>query len=238
MKKLLIIETLRPLFARRPSFLDRTDITLSFAETNDDILRRHIEDRADLIITMFNCSDLSAESLFSIIRRSAELKKVLLILACEEAPGLQERARQSGANVMLTLPIDQALLDRKMRELLEVAPRKAYRVVFKLAIDGKFRNQTFLCNSENISASGMLLRARENIAQGDHISCSFYLPDGMRIRAAGEVVRAVMRDTDGTFYGVKFTDLAAEHRAALEAFIDREYRLRLSPAQQESADAA
>ena len=231
MKKLLIIETLRTLFTRRAGFLDRTDITLTFFETNDDILSRHIKDHADLIITTFNRSDLSAEELFSIIRRSPDLKKVLLILVCEDAPGLKERASRSGANVILTLPIDQALLERKIHELLDVTPRKSYRVAFKLAGKGKLRNQAFLCNSENISASGMLVRTRESMKPGDHLSCSFFLPDGMRIQAAGEVVRSVLQDmsTGGTFYGIKFFDISPEHRHSLESFIDREYRHRLSP---------
>ncbi len=231
MKKLLIIDTLEQLFTRGPSFLDRTDIAIFFAATNDDLLRRHIEHPADLVITTFNRSDLSAESLFSIIKRSPELRKTLLILVVDDTPGVQERAKHSGANVILTLPIDQALLDRRIHELLTVAPRKAYRVVFKIAVDGKFRNRSFLCNSENISASGMLVRAREDMEPGDRLSCSFYLPDGTRILAEGEVVRSVMRDAeaDGNFYGIKFNAMSDEHKAALEAFVDQESRNRLSP---------
>ncbi len=230
MKKLLIIEALRPLFTAEPSFLHRTDIELSFAATNDDILRRHVEIAADLIVTTFNNSDLSAESLFSIIKQSPDLRKTLLILAVDDTPGMQERARLSGANVLLTLPIDRAQLVGKIRELLIVAPRKAYRVLFNISVEGKFMNRPFLCTSENVSVSGMLVRARERMAPGDHVSCSFFLPDGTRIRATGEVVRAVKQDGgDGEHhYGIHFTEIPDEQRAALGAFIEREQH-RLAP---------
>jgi len=233
MKTILSIQSLQPLFARGPSFLGRTDIALFFAATNDDLLRSHIEHEADLIVTTFNRSDLSAESLFSIIKRSTALRKALLVLVCDDTPGLKERGKRCGASMVLTLPIDQALLNRKMLELLEVSPRKAYRVVSNVAVDGKFRNRPFLCRSENISATGMLVRAREDLEPGDRLTCSFYLPDGTRIQASGEVVRAAAQGagSDGNLYGIKFTDLDERQRTALALFIEREYQYRLSAGQ-------
>ncbi len=224
MKKLLIIESLRPLFTRGPSFLDRDNIDLHFAETNDDIMRRHIELTADLVITTFNSSDLSAESLFSMIKQSPDLKHALLILAVESTPGMQERARMSGANVILSLPISPEQLDAKIHELLNIAPRKAYRIVFNLSVDGKFKNRPFLCTSENVSVSGMLIRTRESMEPGHRVACSFYLPDGTRVEASGLVARAVKQDAgdQDRLYGIHFLDMAADHRAALEAFITRE----------------
>ena len=239
MKNILIIESLRQLFTQGPSFLDRTDFALSYAATNDDILRRHIEKEADLIVTTFNQSALSVEELFSIVKRSAG-KHALLVLLCGTTPGLQERAKHCGANVVLTLPIDRALLDRKIQELLAVAPRKAYRVVFNVAVVGKFRNRPFLCNLENISTSGMLMPAREDMEPGDRIACSFYIPDGTRVRATGEVVRVVEQESGAgdNFYGIKFIDISGEHRAALDAFIERKYRRDRSRSRPEAANAA
>ncbi len=240
MKRILIIQSLQPLFSEGRGFLDRTDINLIFVASNDDILRRHIELTADLIITTFDGSDLSVESLFSIIKQGKEFQKALLVLACENTPGLSERAKRCGANVVLTLPIDHGLLNRRIRELLDVAPRKAYRVTFNIAVDGKFRNRPFLCRSENVSASGMLVRAREDMQPGDRVSCSFYLPDGTQIRAAGEVARAAGKDAASgeNLYGVKFIDISDRHKALLETFVEREYHYRLSQTCRKSAYAA
>ncbi len=239
MKNILIIESLLHLFTQSPSFLDRTSFTLSFAATNDDLLRRHIENAADLIITTFNQSTLSVESLFAIVRQGMQ-KRVLLTLLCGDTPGLQERAKHCGADVVLTLPIERDALERKIEELLAVAPRKAYRIVFNVAVSGKFRDRPFLCTLENISTSGMLMRARETMKPGDRITSSFYLPDGTRVQAAGEVVRVAAQAAGAgdTCYGIKFSDISDEHRAALERFIEREQQHQLSHRQPEAASPA
>ncbi len=238
MKKILISESLKQLFTREASFFNRNDITLIYAETNDDLLRKHIDNTADIIITTFDGSDLSVESFFSIVKQGSALQKALLIIVCNETPGLVERGKRCGANVILTLPIDHAQLSRRIQELLDVAPRKAYRVVFNIAVDGKFRNRPFMCRSENVSTSGMLISTRENMDLGDRVACSFYLPDGMQVLASGEVVRVARKDASGNAYGIKFTDISTQHKAALEMFIEREYKYRLSLTQQKSAFVA
>ena len=77
-------------------------------------------------------------------------------------------------------------------------------------------------------------------SEGFRLVGDVYLPDGMRIRAAGEVVRVVTQGagSDDNLYGIKFTDISDEHRAALAIFIEREYQYHLSLVEQEPVNAA
>jgi c-di-GMP-binding flagellar brake protein YcgR len=111
-----------------------------------------------------------------------------------------------------------------MQRLLNVAPRQAYRVALNVTVEGKSKNRPFLCRTENISASGMLIRAEGAFAQDDRISFSFYLPDGTRVGAHGNISRIIKQGTapDAVLYGIQFADLAPDDKSAIEAFVRKE----------------
>jgi c-di-GMP-binding flagellar brake protein YcgR len=112
-----------------------------------------------------------------------------------------------------------------MQELLNIAPRKSYRVALTVAVEGKSKDRQFLYRTENISATGMLIKADEDaLAQGDLISFSFYLPDGTHVEAHGEIQRVLRQATapDARLYGIKFTDLGPPARAAIETAVKKE----------------
>jgi DNA-binding response OmpR family regulator len=224
MKKLLISNELKRLFTEHSSYLDRADITVFTADTNDDMLRTHIVEKVDLITTKLDLPGLRSEDLFDIIRQSKGLREVLAIIICRNTPAHRERCKQCGAHAVFTEPVDIGLLHLKMLEFLAVAPRQSYRVALNVAVEGKFNNRPFLYHTENISATGMLIKAEEVFAQGDQLSFSFYLPDGTRVSARGEVVRTVQRGNapDGPLYGIKFTDIAPSVRSPIDTFVNKQ----------------
>jgi Tfp pilus assembly protein PilZ len=69
----------------------------------------------------------------------------------------------------------------------------------------------------------MLIETDKTLPYGDRVICSFFLPDSMRIQAAGEIVRIPQQATGSTVkqYGVKFSNLTPEARQALEAFVEK-----------------
>jgi hypothetical protein len=55
------------------------------------------------------------------------------------------------------------------------------------------------------------------------ISCSFYLPDGTKVNTQGEVVRVLKQaGSNETLYGIRYTNIAAESKAKIEAYVTRE----------------
>lgn len=222
MKNLLIAQDLRSSMLGAVRFLHRSDIKVHPAASNEELLRLHLELNANLIATHPALPGMACADLFGLIRRGETLKHVSILLLCDPTPLHQELARRCGANTVLTLPVDTALLADTVRQLLDVPPRRAYRVVLNIAAEGVYENRPFLCHTENISAGGMLIKAREPLAPGNEISCSFYLPGGTRVNATGRVVRADRKDAgaDMMRYGISFLRLPAETAAAIAAFAD------------------
>jgi PilZ domain len=231
MKKIIIAEGLSPLLVQDNNFLSRADIEVITAATNDDVLKIHIWEKASLIITTFGLSGLSCEALFAMLRHSKELQPVFTLLICEDTPGFRERSSRCGAHAVMIRPVDPTALSLKAQELLDVPTRRSYRVILNVVVEGASRNRTFLCNSENISSSGMLISTEEPLMQGNAVSCSFYLPSGSKVIAHGTIARVVKEGPGSRMkrYGVAFTGLTTELKTAIEAFINREIQNRPEP---------
>jgi len=230
MQKVLIAQDLKPLLMPGESFIDRADIATFTATTNDELLKIHIEENVNLIITKRDLPGAGLESIFDIIRRGKQLKEVLVIMACEDNVALREHCRKCGANAVLSMPVDPALLHEKVRQFLTVEPRQSYRILLNVAVEGKFRNQPFLCHMDNISVTGMRIRTALDLAVGEGLSCSFYLPDGARVGAHGKVVRVISQPAGAkeNLYGIRYTDLAADVKKAIRAFIQKELQYKLA----------
>jgi DNA-binding response OmpR family regulator len=225
MQKLLVAHDLKPLLVGAEPYLQRSDISIFSAATHDEVLKLHVEEHMNVIVSKLDMpGDHRAEDIFDIIRKSNDLRRVSVVMTCNDDLVHRERARRCGADVVMTMPVNPVQLSTKVRELLNVAPRQAYRVVLNVSVDGKFKNRPFLCRTENVSASGMRMRTSLDLAIGDVISCSFYLPGGTKVTSGGEIVRLIDRPEGEAehIYGVKFTNISPEVRTAIESFIERE----------------
>ncbi len=223
-KKILTSNGLNLLYLKNGSLTGRADIAVFTADTNDEMLNIHEKEKADLILTKLDLPGMMIEKMFGTIRESKDLRHVSTIIICEDNIIDKARCKKCGPNSVFTMPVDKAELHAKALQLLNIAPRRPYRVTLKVAVEGKFNNRSFLHHTEDISSTGMLIRAKDVLAQGDCIAFSFYLPNGMRVSARGVVERIVNLTADpGIYqYGVKFLDLDSNTQAALEAFVTKE----------------
>lgn len=226
MKKALMTAGLINFYIQENSFLGREDIKVFTAATTDVMLKLHREEKVDLMVTTLDLpGTLTCEKLFDTIRRSEELRKVSIIIICEDTPVNSKRCRQCGANAVFTTPVDGALLHDRMRQLLDIAPRQAYRAMLQIAgVEGTLGDRAFLCHAENISATGMLISAQEVLPEGSPVYLSLFLPDGARVCAHGAVVRTArqMATSHAFRYGIRFTDISPEDVAAIEKFVKQE----------------
>ncbi len=227
MKKILIAEPLRSSLEKEKSFLQRADVKMFFAATNDEIMSIHSAEKVNLIVTQLVMAGIPTEQLFAAIRTDDALRKVSLIIVCPDKPGDRERAQQCSPNVILTLPLDTGELLKKTQHLLNIPWRESYRVLLSVNIEGNSRDKAFFCRSENISTTGLLLETDKVLREGDRLICSFFLPESKQINAAGEVVRA-MKQSDKTVtrqYGVKFDRLLPDAKSAIEGFVAKKAQM-------------
>jgi len=225
MKKALIAIDLIGLYMKKEGFFDRADIKVLTAASNDAFLKIHGQEKVDLIVTRIDMhGSITSEKLFEIIRQSGELKKVSIVMIREDTPEHRERSKNCSANAVFIKPVDIDLLHDKMCQLLNVAPRHAYREVLHIVdIEGKFGDRAFFGHGENISSNGMLLKTEDIFTIGDQIYFSFFLPDGIRVRVRGEVMRLIKQapTLHVCRYGVRFTDITPQNKSAIEMYVKK-----------------
>ena len=223
MKRIVLTHDLKNLVRENNNFLDRAEITVFTATTNDEVLKFCRENGVDLIITQLDLPGMRIEDLFGIIRTTKELREVSTIIVCEDTPANRERCKQCRPNAVVRLPVDPILLSLKMHQFLNIAPRMRYRAELAVAIEGKFKNNRLQFWTENISASGMLIRAHEPLAKGEGIFFSFFLNDGTHVSGYGEISRVIRQPAapDVYLYGTKFTNVSPGDRSAIEAVVER-----------------
>jgi CheY-like chemotaxis protein len=221
MKKVLIASALKDLLAEKNSYLDRADIRIYKAASNDEMLSLHRGKKADLIITQLDMSGIKSEELFTIIRKSRYLRKVSVIIVCKDNLANRELCKKCGANAVLTVPVDKALLNMKVRQFLSVAPREAYRAALAVGIEGKFKNRPQPFWTENISTSGMLIKSGEPLERNTGIFFSFFLPDGTHVSGYGEIIRLFQAEAspEEFQYGIKFTNIEPAVQKSIEKVV-------------------
>ena len=225
MKKALIAVDLISHYMTKENFLDRPDVNVLSASSNDAFLKIHQKEKVDLIVTRLDMpGSIKSEQLFDQIRKNQELRKVSIIVICEDTPEHRERSKKCCANAVFFKPVDIDQLHGKMLQLLNVAPRQPYREMFQIVdLEGKFGGRSFFGHGENISASGMLMKTEDIFAKGDHIHFSFFLPGGIRIRVRGEVVRDIRPALAAHVcqYGVHFTDIDPQNKSEIEMYVQK-----------------
>jgi CheY-like chemotaxis protein len=217
MKKVVVAKGLNTLFTQK-SILDRGDIKVFTADSNDNLLKICMKEAVDLVVTQLEMPGIRIEDVFATIKKSRELSKASTILVCTDTLAHRERCKQCNANAVFTVPVDTALLHMKIEQFLNVAPRKSYRAMIAVAIAGRFKNHPLPFWTENISASGMLIRTEEPLSAGEGIFFSFFLSDGAHVSGYGEIVRTVEVSSGprSFLYGIKYTDIDQSARAAIE----------------------
>ena len=223
MKTAVIAETIHAILQQDSTFLDRKDVQVFTATTNDDVLAIHRKERVNLIVTRLDLPGMAAEQLFHEIREDPGLRAVSAILACANTPEAIAESARCRVNAVLLDPLHPALLMVKAQQLLSIAARETFRVLLGVTIDGRFGKEAFYCRSKNISASGILLETRRKLAEGARLTCQFSLPDGETVQATGKVIRliAYTPGAEGHQYGLMFTDVEPQVQHLLADFVER-----------------
>lgn len=221
MIKLILSPDIKALLTQQENILDRSEVQIFTADTNEEALNIHRAEKARLIVIQLKRFGMSSRRFCSIIREDPELSRVSIVLICANIPSEVEECSQCKANAVLTRPPNTAVLLEMARELLSIASRASYRCLLSVAVDSAIDGASFFCRSVNISSTGMLIEAEHALAKGDSLTCSFFLPTGGRINVLSEVVRDSRPPygSGANQYGLRFVQLSTEDRQKLEEFI-------------------
>jgi len=218
MKKVLIVGDFDTFRELDDNILSRDGLFVFTTSSGEQAVEIHKREKVDLIISDLDLPGMGGDDLCNYIRGFSILKNVSTILLCENRRDDLERCIHCGANAVITRPIRADDLNARVSQLLNISERENLRVVMRVAVEGKTGDETFYPVSENISASGMLIRTERVLAKGDIITCTFLL--GLeQIVVKGEVARVERRGQEGYLYGVRFVDMNDTLLFKIEEFI-------------------
>jgi DNA-binding response OmpR family regulator len=217
--KILIVDSVNNIDWQKTLFA-RAGLRIFSAQTCDQALRIHREERVDVIVADLGSPEVGGDVLCRRIRSDEELQQVSVVLLCQGTPEETQWAASCGADAVIEKPYYPEALLEKVSELLAIRSRRGYRVLISTEVLTAMKGETFYSSSQNISVSGMLLETAKMLEIGTRLACSFTLPGSQKINVNGEIVRVVTFPTSGSqYYGVRFIGMEPEIRQAIEAYV-------------------
>jgi hypothetical protein len=151
---------------------------------------------------------------------------IIVVLGSDERVAVEVAALGAGANAVLRRPLNSGKLQDWVLKLLEVPRRVDTRVPVQGQVVGTARPDQkghFYGLSRNLSVHGMLLASPLRLPKEPDLDLEFHLPDnpspvrvlGRVVREAGEVGWPYLG------YGVEFTFVPDDSRAAIGRLVDR-----------------
>ncbi len=205
--------------AKGRSTLGRSDISTECAADAEAAIDLHRRSPAALIVADLEMPDGGGDRLCRRVRSDASLRQVSLLLLCPDDGAARRRAQNCGANGVLGLPVTRPALAAELARLLQVPPRRSFRALLAVTVDGQAGGQAFFCSLRDLSVHGALIESTRELAVDDALTCSFFLPGGGRITTDASVVR-VTPQRDVWLAGVRFTLLSRRDESAIAAFVD------------------
>jgi len=226
-KRILVVESGMPVVPFEQSLLLRKDHELFRAASGAEALEMVERAMPHLIVLDDHTPDMKVSSLIRQIRAmpAGRNASVLLLSGPEgEAP--------EGVNQILPKPVVGQEFNDACRRLLSVEARKEARLLVYVNVQGFSQNNMFLCNSLNLSASGILILTARKMKMGETVQLQITLPrEREKIRVSGMVMREAQEvDSRLNAYGVAFQDLSAEEGDRLRSYVEEE-RQRNNPGQ-------
>jgi response regulator RpfG family c-di-GMP phosphodiesterase len=222
-RKLLVIGVDPEEYERVVPFLDRESFDVDRFPSAHGAMELLAEISFEMLIVRYPLPDMQTYSFVEGVRGSAGpcVGSPIILLA---AGGDREEAATyvgRGVNRLVHLEESKNQIQRAVSELLAVAPRKAARFLARLEIKLGGAKDMILCETENLSATGMLIRTDRRYQKGTKVSFEFSLPDHHRpVVGFAEIMRHTMngRDIVGGI-GVRFLSFVGDSQRRFESYL-------------------
>ena len=178
----------------------------------------------EVLLVRFPLPDMELYDFLQGVRRDSNpnLRSSIVLLAPEERVGEAHSFIGRGANRVVGLEEADTTIHQLISNLLNVAPRKDARFMARMEIKVGDAEEMLVCQTENISASGMLMRTDRRYEKGTKIQFEFSLPNDHRpIVGIAEIMRHTMIGRDKVSgVGVRFLSFAGDSQRRFLSFID------------------
>jgi Tfp pilus assembly protein PilZ len=202
--------------------LERSNLTVHHVPLGKAALKIVQSKRPRLLIVALPLLDMRLDVFLKSLaeKRPASNGPAMALLADEHLlpelePNLDERHR------FLSAHLAPEELQRGILELIGDTPRVAPRLMLRLEVQLGAGKLLRMCQTDNISESGMLVRCQEPIAIGSEVRLALSLPRSAEpVQAKAEVVRQTDPDRESVQgLGLRFLEFEGQGGKALSEYL-------------------
>ncbi|MDY7094207.1 MAG: PilZ domain-containing protein [Acidobacteriota bacterium] len=190
--RVLVVGVDAETFAKLQPMLDRASVEVDRFPRARASLELVTAVRFDLLIVRSPLEDMSLGEYLASVRvpESKSRRSSLLLLVSDGDTMAAQAFLGRGANRSIALSESEEHLQQAVSDLLHVAPRIGARIFASLQVQVAEDQSLTMCQTENVSATGMLIRTNVNYPVGTMLDFEFNLPTGGEVvRGSAEVVR-------------------------------------------------
>jgi len=173
----------------------------------------------DVIVIGYPIIDASVDSILKQIRSPASLSRYAGVVLVAEDRCIDDARRYIGRGASRALSLDDPppVWGSEVFELLDVARRVEFLAPVEVELGGVAAS----CRTENVSASGMLLRCARELSIGSTLSFVISVPgDNSQIRGRATVARSTDPEREGVQgYGATFKSFEDAGRSRLRLLV-------------------
>jgi len=208
MKRILIIEDDRPFWPRIRDLLEKVNAVVEVRAGNSTPAGASA--KPDLVV--IGDSGHAA-------RAPGWWDGALLVLEKGRAPDLVTPIGRGAQQVAASSSIGERAFLSLTSGLLGVSERRLFRAVIGIRRTGQ--DHVHMGASREFSLTGLSFSLGVDLAQGERVLVSFYVPGARsRVSLEGEVVRAFSDPEDGSAcFGARFIGLSADEQQVLKKFV-------------------
>lgn len=215
-KKILIVESGITVIPFEETLLLRRDHDVKRASNGKQVLEFFSKERFDLVIIDDRLPDVTIEDLVTKIRSEPNGKDISILEMSAD-----EQKTPRGVNTLLRKPIESSEFNEVCRKLLQVESRRESRLLVYVQVQGFIQSNFFLCNSRNLSSSGILILTTKHLKMGDNVQLQVTLPrEKEKVKAFARVVREAQEiDSRLNAYGLNFTEITEKDKERIRRFL-------------------
>ncbi len=178
--------------------------------------------RPVLIVVSFPPADMSAHDFFTELDRRIEpLKSTKVLLLADEHHRERIQRYLDERHTLLSPTWSPEVLHTFIRGLLPVEMRAAKRLMLRLEVELEAGSQVRMCQSDNISETGMLVRTSQSLPVGTELRVAISLPSQADpIHARAEIARHTHPERENVRgLGLRFLEIEGNGKKALEDYL-------------------
>jgi len=196
-----------------PTVLGRPDIDREHVLTAGEVLEA--AERLHPHMVVIDLPLAETRSIAEQLRENESTRPTAIVALSRARPEAETELKNSGVNVVIPVPIDPFLWDRRLEELLSVPARRGQRIPVRLRDWSRFVSDADEDDGAvvNIGARGVLLETGRELELGTKVGLAFALPDGPApVAVVGQVVRLAGQEAGLYRVGIEFLVYRADAR--------------------------